>query len=130
MKKILVIDDDHDLLETIQSVLQYEGYHTFAASNAQEGIKIVKEHPFDLILMDVMMPGMSGADAVKFLEDNFPDKQAPVIFLTGLASSDDTGGAALNVGGKHYPAMAKPFDNHKLLKMVKEILEKPKTGIL
>jgi len=123
MKKILIVDDDLDLSETIKSVLELEGY-TLSISNApQAGIKLAKEQQPDLIIMDVLLPEMNGAEVVKILKSDPVVKNIPVIFLSGLVSTDDDLQGGMQVGGKHYQILAKPFENKRLVGLVKSILK-------
>ncbi len=126
MAKILVIDDDHDLAETIKSVLKYAGYEVLLSHEGKDGLIKAKEHKPDLILLDIMMPGMDGSEAVQALKSDPLVKDVPVIFLTGLISSEDRtmGVEGINIGGIRYPSMAKPFENEKLLKIIKGTLAK------
>jgi len=125
MNRILLIDDDNDLSETIKSVLEYAGYEALVSHTAQEGINVAKEQKPDLILMDVMLPDMNGAEAVHVLKSDPVVSNIPVIFLTGLVSENDehVKDVGLNVDGVHYRTMAKPFENEKLLKEIKSVLE-------
>ena len=128
MKRILIIDDDWDLADTIKAVLEYADYDVLLSHKAQQGINLAKEQKPDLILMDVMMPGTDGAAAVRLLKEESALKDIPVIFLTALVSDDDTHSeyeniGSLNVGGIEYPALAKPFENERLLEKIKAVLQ-------
>ena len=124
MKKIVLIDDDFDLSDTVKSVLEYAGYQVLVSNDPKAGIEIIKKVNPDLILMDIMMPQMNGAEAVKILKGHSHTMNIPVIFLTGLLSGtkDDLQENAVNVSGERYATLAKPFDNERLLKMVKDAL--------
>jgi len=121
MKRILVIDDDVDLSDTIKSVFGYKGYQVLLSHKAQEGIETAKQHKPDLIIMDIMLPEMNGAEAVKALRTEPGLKETPVIFLTGLVSKADHLDG-LQIDGQHYQTLAKPFENERLLEVVKSIL--------
>lgn len=125
MKKIVLVDDDFDLSDTIKSVLEYGGgYQVLVSNEPKQGIEVIKKIKPDLILMDVILPGMNGAEAVKILKSNSATMNIPVIFLTGLLSGekDDLQENAINVSGERYATLAKPFENERLLKMVKDAL--------
>jgi len=124
MKKIVLVDDDFDLSDTIKSVLEYEGYQVLVSNDPRQGIEVIKKIKPDLILMDVILPGMNGAEAVKILKSNSVTMNIPVIFLTGLLSEekDDLQENAINVSGERYATLAKPFENERLLQMVKNAL--------
>jgi len=124
MKKILIIDDDRDLADTIKSVLEYAGYAVLLSHEGEDGVAKAKEQKPDLILLDIMMPGMDGTEAVTQLKAEPLVRDIPVILLTGLISSEDKtkGLEEINIGGVQYQSLAKPFDNEKLLKVIQETL--------
>ena len=62
MPTVLVVDDDQDLAQAIAAVLQYAGFHPLVACNGQDGMGMAREHKPDLILLDIMMPGMDGSE--------------------------------------------------------------------
>jgi len=117
MKRILVVDDDSDILELIKNRLQASSYEVISASNAMDGIKKAQQQTPDLIVMDIMMPGYTGADAVKVLKSDMATAHIPVIFLTSVVSHLSPGGESLgiNVNGTFYTSIAKPFQADKLL---------------
>lgn len=117
MKKILIVDDDPDMLALVRTRLSGRDYALFFASNGEEGIRKAKEGRPDLIIMDVMMPKMSGGDAVRALKADPETQHIPVVFLTAVAASLPEGeeGTRVNVGGQFYPAISKPFDVQRLL---------------
>ena len=125
MKTILLIDDDHDLSGLIKSVLEYADYRVLLSHEAQKGIETAKEEKPDLILLDIIMPGMDGAQAITILKSESSTKNIPVIFLTGLVSDEDIniGSEGINIGGVYHKSIAKPFENEKLLKVVKDALD-------
>jgi len=124
MKKILVVDDDSDILELIKNRLQASSYEVIAASNAMDGIKKAQQQKPDLIVMDIMMPGYTGADAVKVLKSDMATAHIPVIFLTSVVSHLSPGGESLgiNVDGRFYTSIAKPFQPDKLLFEIKRVI--------
>ncbi|MDP8213438.1 MAG: response regulator [Candidatus Zapsychrus exili] len=125
MQKILVVDDDQDLSGIIKSVLEYEGYTVFVANDAQKGINIAEEQSPNLILLDIVMPGMDGSEAVSVLKSKESTKDIPVVFLTGLMSDEDenSGVDGINIGGVYHQALAKPFENVQLIELVKKSLQ-------
>ena len=124
MNKILVIDDDQDLAEIIKAVLEYAGYSVLISYEAKDGIIKAKEQKPDLILLDIVMPGMDGPEATKILKSENSTKDIPVIFLTGLVSNEDTGSGlgSINIDGVEYQNIAKPFENEKLLEIIRSVL--------
>jgi len=84
-KKILVIDDDADLVTFITTLLQDNGYQTASAGNGQTGLEQARtQHP-DLILLDITMPEKSGVKCYRELRDDPALKQIPVVMVTGVA---------------------------------------------
>jgi len=123
MKKILVIDDDKDLSTTIKAILEYNGYNVFLSHEPRQGIDTAKQQKPDLILMDIMLPEMNGAEAVKILKSDENLKNIPVIFLTALVSNEekDLEPEKITVDGNYYQTLAKPFENKKLLEIVDSV---------
>lgn len=124
MKKILIIDDDRDLSETIKSVLQYAGYAVLLSHEGKDGIMKAKEQKPDLILLDILMSGMDGSAAIKIFRSKPVIRDIPVIFLTGLVSNEKVtmGLEGINIDGVQYQSIGKPFENKKLLEIIKEVL--------
>ncbi|UCD33139.1 MAG: response regulator [Desulfobacterales bacterium] len=125
MKKILIVDDSPEIVEVIQYILEAAGYAVIAAAEGQSGVKKALEESPDLIIMDIVMPKMSGGEAVKILKANEKTKDIPVIFLTGYfgKSDENAGGKGINVGGHVYPCMGKPVGRDELLKFISEQLK-------
>ena len=122
MKRILIIDDDVDLLNAIKSVLSYDGFSVLLSNKVQEGIETAKQQKPDLIIMDVLLPEMNGAEVVNILKEEPGLKDTPVVFLTGLVSNADQLDG-LQIDGQHYQTLAKPFENERLVAIVKSLLE-------
>jgi CheY-like chemotaxis protein len=124
MKKILIVEDNLDLSNSIMFMLSKSGYKALVANDGNKGIEMAKASLPDLIIMDLMLPGISGEDAVSLIKKHPPCKDTPVIFLTALISSkaekDDI--ETIIVDDKKYPALAKPFDFPQLIKTIKNSL--------
>ncbi len=117
--KILIVDDDPDALETMSAILETRDYQISTALSGAEGIdQAVKEKP-DLIIMDVMMPGLDGFATCKMIKENEEIKDIPVILLTGkeLVHDMDKVRAA---GAKEF--MMKPIDWDKLFLKIKNLI--------
>lgn len=117
--RILVVDDEPDLLILLEEHLTQEGYEVLTASAGMTAITRAKrEHP-DVILLDVMMPGLSGFDVCNILQD-YPDTATiPIIFLTAVAETKRKV-MGLNLGADDY--ITKPFDLHELAARVQAAL--------
>jgi CheY-like chemotaxis protein len=87
MSRILVVDDEHDLLETLQMVLEMEGYAVDTASTGQEAIEKISAIVPDLVLSDVMMPVMNGLELLKRLKEH-PQYRAIPVIITSAGSID------------------------------------------
>lgn len=116
-KKILVIDDEADIREIVRLYLAEEGYDVIEASNGHEGIlKALNEKP-DLIVLDIMMPGINGFEVAKHLKDD-PNTQAiPIIILSILAQDSQYRQGILDY-------ISKPFRQEELVGIVRRIFEK------
>jgi CheY-like chemotaxis protein len=124
MKTILVVDDKADIVELVKNRLEANNYKVLSASDGRQGIKQAQEHKPDLIVMDIMMPNVSGGEAVKVLKSDITTKHIPVIFLTAAASSVPQGQepGRVYVDGHFYAALGKPFKPEQLLSEINKIL--------
>lgn len=121
-KKILIVDDDPNIIDVLQFTLESEGYEVISANSAVKlGIKAVTEEP-DLILLDLMMPGIDGYDACFNLKNDPTTSHIPVILLTGV----DLRAVKNNYEKvKAHDYILKPFDFKDVLAKVKSVLENP-----
>ena len=120
MRKILVIDDDHLVLESINKVLKREGYETSLTQCAEEAIKKAQEGSFDLVISDIRMPGKNGVEAIREVRKLFDEKikkDIPIIFITGYAEMGDQLKAE-QLG----EVILKPFDLDHLVVTIREYL--------
>jgi two-component system response regulator VicR len=125
MKKIMVVDDDPQILDLIKIRLKANNYEVITSPDGKEAISRIQEERPDLIIMDIMMPHMPGGDAVRILMQDNKTKDIPVIFLTALTANlpNDTGqNGNINVDGHYFPAIPKPFKSEKLLLEIKKII--------
>lgn len=119
--KILVVDDENDILEFIQYNLKKEGYDVHLAHNGQEAITLGKKIKPDLILLDVMMPVMDGIEACKHIKSDSDFNQTFVVFLTARAE-EYSEIAGFNAGADDY--IAKPIKPRVLLSRISAILRR------
>jgi EAL domain-containing protein (putative c-di-GMP-specific phosphodiesterase class I)/DNA-binding response OmpR family regulator len=119
-EKILIVDDDEDILLIVQTILASAGYSAFTAHNGREGIETARELKPDLILLDVMMPELSGWEVCTTLKNAPETRQIPIAMLTVKSEIRDliTG---MQVGADDY--ITKPFTRRKLLSTVRKLLE-------
>jgi DNA-binding response OmpR family regulator len=118
--RILVVDDEPDTLGLIDLTLQTAGYEVRTAANGERALKILQQDTFDLILLDIMMPGMSGFDLLRKLQEG-SSEVPPVIFLTAKTRSEDR-----EMGEKLGAAafLTKPTTRGDLLDTIRKALEK------
>ncbi len=120
MQNILVVDDDPDIVELLKTRLEANNYEVICALDGKEGIKKAKEQKPDLIIMDILMPNMSGAEAFKILRADAATKHIPIIFLTVLTVGIDV--TKVNIDGEFYTSIAKPFKPEKLLSEIEKLI--------
>ncbi|HSN67932.1 MAG TPA: sigma-54 dependent transcriptional regulator, partial [Thermoanaerobaculia bacterium] len=116
--RILIIDDEEVLREVLEAVLRREGFDVLSAASAEEGLSLLDREEVDLIILDMMLPGMSGAEALRVVKETDPD--IPVVIITAYSSID---GAidAMKRGAFHY--IPKPFKNEEVILTVNKALE-------
>ena len=120
---ILIIDDEPYLLEKLGSVLAGEFYSVATAADGREGLDKIWNDTYDLILLDIMLPGMSGFEILA--EIRAAGIQTPVLMLTAKGDIDDKV-KGLNLGADDY--LAKPFSLAELLARVRALIRRGKTG--
>ena len=86
MKKILIVDDDADIVELVNNRLRKNDYEVISSNDGKDGFKKAVEFRPDLIIMDVMMPNLSGGEVVKLLKANPTTQDIPILFFTVLAT--------------------------------------------
>ena len=119
MKTILVIDDDLDTLNIIGIKLEAQQFKVITGRDGQEALSLVRKHHPDLIILDVMMPKLSGFKAARLIKFDAKSKQIPLILLTARTQEADRT-LGQEVGADVY--ITKPFDPENLLKEVKKLL--------
>lgn len=118
---ILIVDDEADLLELIEYNLKREGYNVLKAENGAEGLRLARKHHPDLVLLDIMMPRMTGTDVLRAMKDE-PDLRAvPVIFLTARAD-EETEIEGLDIGADDF--LPKPISTAKLVSRIRSVLRR------
>ena len=106
-KRILVVDDDPRLLHIVEMYLRIEGYDVKTASNGEDGLREVDNQQPDLVILDIMMPGMDGIEACKKIRTNPQTANVPVLMFSALSGDDDVERARL-AGANHL--ITKPFN--------------------
>ena len=119
-KRILVVDDDENILNLEKTILEQKGFDVTTAAGGAEALKVLEDKVFDLVLLDVMMPEVDGFAVCRRIKEDPRLKDIPVIFLTAKG-----GGDALAEGFESGAVMYinKPFTANKLLTIVNTMLE-------
>jgi len=119
MKKIMVVDNEPDIVDLTRTVLEIGGYSVVPAYSGEECLKNLNKENIDLILLDIMMPGMSGWDVFNRIKKKYTDVK--VAFMSVLEISDKRKQVLLDEGLADY--IMKPFDKDTLLNTVDNILK-------
>lgn len=116
--KVLIVDDEPTILETVENKLRKEGFSTFTAESAEEGMRLFRRVKPDLILLDIMLPQRSGTDLCKAVRR---DSTTPIIFIS--AKSDEADRIkGLEIGADDY--ITKPFNLSEVAARVKAVLRR------
>jgi two-component system alkaline phosphatase synthesis response regulator PhoP len=120
-KKILVVDDEEDILELVRYNLAREGYKILCASSGEDGLKAAKAEKPNLIVLDLMLPGIDGLDVTRRLKADDATRKIPIVMLTAKGEESDivTG---LELGAEDY--ITKPFSPRVLVARVKAALRR------
>jgi len=118
-KKILIVDDEADIIMLVKVRLESQGYEVVTAGNGKEGLEAVKDAKFDLIISDVLMPEMDGFEFCKALKADPGTAKTPIIVLTARGKMEDT---FVSMGVTDF--VAKPFVPQEFIAKVKEAIEK------
>ena len=122
-KKILAVDDDPALVRVVDSVLSEKGYDVFKAGNGQEALRILFAEKPDLVLLDVVMPGIDGWQTCSRIRDV---SDVPIIMLTGKRGSEDDIVCGLDYGADEY--LLKPVGNRELVARVRAALRRAESA--
>ena len=120
-KKILYVEDDEDTRDMVKMILGGEGFDVDTALNGKEGLDKLEKNGFNLALLDIMLPDMSGWDLFQKIKKNEGLKDVKVIFLSVIAVSEERKEILQKAGVSDY--ITKPFDNDDLVKRIKAILD-------
>ena len=122
-EKILIVDDEKDLVELVKYHVEKIGYKAITAGSGGEAIDIAAKQQPVLIILDIMLPGFDGYEVCRILKRNENTKNIPIIMLTAKAAEDDTL-AGLKAGADDY--LAKPFSPKILMARVETVLRRTK----
>jgi DNA-binding NarL/FixJ family response regulator len=119
-KRLLLIDDDPNLILLVKDYLEFRGYEVVTAENGQEALEVLDKETPDMIICDVMMPQMDGYSLVEHVRKNPRTSWIPVLFLSAKGQSQDRV-KGLNTGADVY--MVKPFEPEELVAQVESSLK-------
>ncbi|MGB9612910.1 MAG: response regulator transcription factor [Candidatus Margulisiibacteriota bacterium] len=122
-KKILVVDDELDVTNLISLLLKSQGYKVIVATEGRQALDLARREIPDLIILDIMLPGLDGYKIARMLKFDENYSHIPIIMLTAKVQEKDKQ-IGLETGADEY--LTKPFDTGFLLAKVKEILERKK----
>ena len=118
-KRILVVDDEVDLVETVRFSLELEGYDVLVADNGEEALNQARKENPDLILLDLMLPKLDGYKVCRLLKFDERYKHIPILMLTAKTQEKDKA-TGMETGANEY--ITKPFEMDELMKKVKNYL--------
>lgn len=120
MKKILIVDDDVRLLDITRKALEGAGkYEVMAEDSGRRAVAAAAKFKPDLVILDVMMPGMDGGDVAGALRAQAGTRNVPILFLTSLLSRKEAAARPCQKGADQY--LAKPVDPQELSRRVEEL---------
>ncbi|OQX82697.1 MAG: hypothetical protein B6D53_03970 [Candidatus Omnitrophica bacterium 4484_49] len=120
MSKILIVDDEPELVKAIEVRLRASGYHVEVAYDGEEGVKKAREFNPDLIILDIVMPRLNGYEVCKILKSNADTRNIPILILTA-SQQREMEKKCLALGANI--ALMKPFETEELLLLVNQLLE-------
>ena len=119
-KKILIVDDEQDIVETLKFILEAHNYTCYCAYNGEDGLNMAKEIMPDLIILDVMMPKINGYKISRLLKYDNKYKNIPIIMVTARSQEQDKL-IGEETGVNEY--ISKPFELEEILAVVKKYLD-------
>src|SRR5512139_1778221 len=125
MKTILVIEDERDLLDLIVFNLEKEGYRVITALDGSSGLETARTRSPDMIILDLMLPGIMGTEICKILKKNEKTSAIPIIMLTAKGEEIDRV-VGFEVGADDY--VVKPFSNRELMLRIRAVLRRSEPG--
>ncbi len=116
--RIMVVDDEEAMRESLAAWLVKDGFEVATAASGEQALNLLSEAPFDLLFVDIKMPGMDGLELLRRLRTEYP--QAMVVIITAYASID-TAVEAMKLGASDY--LVKPFDPEQLMVLIDKLVE-------
>jgi DNA-binding response OmpR family regulator len=119
LHKVLIADDEHNIRNILDFSLHAEGFLVISALDGEQAFKLAVESKPDLIILDVMMPGLGGVETCRILKGDLRTAEIPVILLTALAGRDDRR-LGSEAGADAY--IIKPFSPQRVIEVVHDLL--------
>ena len=120
--KILIVEDEPEIADNLAALLSAKGHKVVTCSEGADGVAHARKEPFDLLLLDVMLPRMSGLDVCKMLRSDPKTMKLKIVMVTGLGRMGDVE-EAFRAGADDY--LIKPFDSTRLFKKIEKVLATP-----
>ncbi|MBI3252742.1 MAG: response regulator [Candidatus Omnitrophica bacterium] len=121
-KRILVVDDEADIVETTKAILQQNQYEVTTASGGEEALGKIKQSMPDLIILDILMPRKDGLWFLQKIREEKTTFSVPIIFLTALQKKEEQVRGGFVPDGVRHRIFAKPFEPDELLEAIRELL--------
>ena len=122
MQKILVVDDNEDMVETLERLFSFYQYKVLTALNGKEAVEVAEKQQPDIIILDAHMPVMDGFEACRILKDKKKTMDIPVVILTAKYVDQQSREDGLKIGADDY--LVKPFNSKELVSRIKTLLQK------
>jgi len=127
LANVLLVEDEKSIITLIKYNLEKEGFKVFCAETGEEALKIIKEKTLDVVILDWMLPDVSGIEVCRQIKKDKKLKNVPVLILTAKGEPDDKI-KGLEVGADDY--VTKPFNNKELLLRIKSLIKRSKPSLL
>ncbi len=122
MPKVLVVDDNEEIIETLERIFSFYQFEVIGAYNGAEAIELAEKEKPDIIILDALMPVMDGFEACKILKSKNSTREIPIVFLTANYTDAENRITGLELGADDY--LLKPFNSRELVARIKTILKK------
>jgi len=121
-RRILVVDDEEDFCDLVKTALETaDDFEVSVCCNSVEAVERVRELQPDLILLDIMMPRVSGSEIAEELKSNGDTQDIPIIFLTALVTEEETKRSHSLIAGRYF--ISKPVELHRLVFLINKLLD-------
>ena len=121
-QKILIVDDEPNIVIPLQFLMEQNGYRTLVAQSGEEALESISKEKPDLVLLDIMLPGVDGFEVCEIVRLNPEWRNTRIIFLTAKGRDVDIA-KGMVLGADEY--ITKPFSNQQIIEAVTKLLEKP-----